>query len=69
MPEQPQPLSITEHGFKWGPLTVQRTATYRGQLILTVFTEAGQAIDIVVSPKGHQIRVIEDDILLVRPRS
>ena len=54
-------------GFKWGPVSVERTAVIRGQLALTIKTDAGQCITVMISPKGHQIRVIEDDVMLVKP--
>lgn len=48
--------AITEFGFRWGPITVQRTATLpdgtRVLTIRTAFTET----DLYVSPKGRTIR-------------
>ena len=57
------------YGFKWGPVTVERTAVIRGQLALTIKTDAGQCITVMISPNGHQIRVFhrDDDTTMVRP--
>ena len=48
---------ITQYGFKWGPMTVERTASSQGgRRVLTVKTRS-QAVEILVSPGGRRIEV------------
>lgn len=49
------------YGFRWGPLVVQRVATFPRKNgedhVLRVKTDAGKQIDIYVSPTGRSVRV------------
>ena len=48
---------ITQYGFKWGPMTVERSAEIpNGRHVLTVKTRS-QAVEILVSPGGRRIEV------------
>ena len=50
---------ITDYGFKWGPLEVIRTLTYRDRRLLRIETGAHE-LEIVVSPQGNNIMVYMD---------
>ena len=48
---------ITQYGFKWGPVAVERSAVIQGgRHVLTVSTRS-QAVEILVSPGGRRIEV------------
>lgn len=53
------------YGFRWGPLVVQRVATFPGKNgeshVLAVETDAGTRIDIYVSPTGQSVRVFSEN--------
>lgn len=49
---------LTLHGFDWGPLTVERTTTYRGRRVLTVKTDH-RHLEIEVSPQGRALLVYD----------
>lgn len=52
------------YGFRWGPLVVERVATYPAKngdyRVIRVRTDAGKRIDIYVSPTGRSVRVYSD---------
>jgi len=45
------------YGFRWGQLVVRRTSQLADNRCLTVYTDAGQSIDIYCSPTGRSLRV------------
>jgi len=51
---------LTDYGFKWGPIEVLRTLTYRGRRLLRIETGA-HTLEIVVSPQGNNIIIYLDN--------
>ena len=49
---------VTEYGFEWGALRVQRRASDRGYVVLGL--DAGKhRIDVLVSPTGRSVRIVD----------
>ena len=53
--------SVTQYGFRWGPVTVGRVAEYRGRRVISITTDAGVRVEVCVSAKGHNVRVWKGD--------
>lgn len=53
------------YGFRWGPLVVERVATFpakKGEThVIRIKTDAGKAIDVYASPTGRSIRVFSEN--------
>ncbi|AKJ72327.1 hypothetical protein BH787_gp21 [Gordonia phage GMA4] len=47
---------ITQYGFTWGPMSVERNCEYRGLRSLSVRTDS-HVLQVGVSAKGNNIRV------------
>lgn len=70
-PRSPLPAvdEYTATGFRWGSLEVQRTAIVEGHYVVTIKTEAGVQIEVLVSATGSSARVrsvVDDEFLLTR---
>ena len=50
---------ITDCGFTWGPMKVERVMEYRGVRVLSVEVPGQPRLEIRVSPKGRNIRVFQ----------
>ena len=50
-----------DYGFRWGPLVMQRVCHDEKKMgyLLAIETDAGQSIEIRVTPKGAKIEVYE----------
>lgn len=51
---------MSEYGFTWDQVTVERMAEYGDHKCLRIKTEANSSIDIHVSPMGKSIRVFKN---------
>jgi len=49
--DKPLDGKLTQYGFEWGPLTVERSCSHKGTAVLTVKTPKG-IIQIQSSPSG-----------------
>lgn len=49
--------AVTQFGFIWGPMAVERTAVFPDHYVLAVKTEHGLELHIYVSKGGRRIRV------------
>lgn len=45
-------MSDTLHGFTWGPITVERTASHNGYRVLTIQTPRGR-LELIITPTGY----------------
>lgn len=60
-------MSVTDYGFTWGPLAVERaTIMPSGAHVVTVTSSAGKSLDIYVSPAGRSVRVFDRGSELTR---
>ena len=50
---------ITDYGFTWGPMKVERLTEYCGVRVLSVEVPGQPRLEIRVSPKGRNIRVFQ----------
>lgn len=50
-------LHRTDHGFRFGAMVVEATASIGETSVITVTTDAGLSIDIYCSPTGRSLRV------------
>lgn len=53
------PLTQTRYGFRWGPVTVERTATDEKWGVVVTVKGATEQVDIRVSPAGRTLTVSE----------
>lgn len=49
---------MTEYGFEWGPVTVERHIEHKGMVIFGVRTKY-KDLDVYVSPSGRSVRVFD----------
>lgn len=65
---RPESPDEEQYGFRWGPVVVQRTASYdRGSgecRILRVIPDVGPPIELYISPTGRSVRVFRDHVEL-----
>lgn len=51
---------MSEYGFTWGNVTVERTMQVEGRgRVVTIKTDAGKSIEVYVSEGGRSIRVFK----------
>jgi len=48
---------ITEYGFRWGPMEVERLSEIRGRGYMLGIKAQGARLEIYVSPTGRSVRV------------
>lgn len=56
---------LTQHGFTWGPMLVERWASFprssRGKTrVIGIRTPGGHVLNVYVSPTGRSVRVFRD---------
>jgi hypothetical protein len=50
-----EPIHVTDYGFLWGPVEIERSASHKGHVVLTM-RSSKQILEIRVTPTGF-IRV------------